>query len=371
MRIAFLPGGLYEDPTYSRVLSNLQGELTLLGHDCCILRGANGVSSIGLRPPPAADFADIPLLPSGYFSLPRLFRLAFALIRISKSRRLGIIHLHFSGCFRPWFAALLLAREISCFRLIVTFQDYRHPDFPEPSWHEMILLKVLLMRAHAITCVSEFLKALIEKDFPFVKGKIITILNGAAAPSYPPPEVSPPFSPGSYILSAGRLAPYKGMDLLVMAFHNAVERGLLSRLVIAGADFQGGQLRGLIAKLGLSGKVTLAGPQDFSGISMLMRNCLFFSLLSRRESFGMAVLEAMSHGKAVLASNAGGIPEFLTHEKNGLLVDPFKIENAADALLRLENDAPLRERLGGCAASAAAGLRWEHIARSYADNAYP
>jgi glycosyltransferase involved in cell wall biosynthesis len=56
------------------------------------------------------------------------------------------------------------------------------------------------------------------------------------------------------------------------------------------------------------------------------------------EPFGRVIIEAMAMGKPVVASRAGGPPEIITHEENGLLVPPHEDEPLAGAIARLLTD---------------------------------
>lgn len=67
---------------------------------------------------------------------------------------------------------------------------------------------------------------------------------------------------------------------------------------------------------------------------------------SHEEPLGNATLEAMAHGRPVVGTHVGGIPEMVVHQETGLLVPPRNPERLADALLRLLSDADLRTRLG-------------------------
>ena len=71
-----------------------------------------------------------------------------------------------------------------------------------------------------------------------------------------------------------------------------------------------------------------------------------FVLPSFHEGLPMAMLEAMAHGKAMVVTPVGGIPEAVQHEEQGLLVTPGQPQELADALLRLLRDADLRRALG-------------------------
>jgi glycosyltransferase involved in cell wall biosynthesis len=66
---------------------------------------------------------------------------------------------------------------------------------------------------------------------------------------------------------------------------------------------------------------------------------------SHIETFGVAAIEAMARGKAVVASNVGGLPEVVRHRQTGILVDlrPDEIAEAVSYLLRNESE---REEMG-------------------------
>ncbi|PID57416.1 hypothetical protein CSB45_07805 [candidate division KSB3 bacterium] len=68
-------------------------------------------------------------------------------------------------------------------------------------------------------------------------------------------------------------------------------------------------------------------------------------LYSSSEAFGIAIIEYMTASCAVIASNVGGIPEIITHEKNGLLVDPQNLDQLEQAVRRLLNDPQYRMEL--------------------------
>jgi glycosyltransferase involved in cell wall biosynthesis len=66
---------------------------------------------------------------------------------------------------------------------------------------------------------------------------------------------------------------------------------------------------------------------------------------SRREGFGITAVEAMMSRVPVVASDAGGIPEIVEHERTGLLVPVDDPKALAEAIGRLLDDPQLRERL--------------------------
>ena len=100
----------------------------------------------------------------------------------------------------------------------------------------------------------------------------------------------------------------------------------------------------LIQKLGIQNKVIL---QPFrQDIPDVLAAVDIFVLPSLWEAFPIALLEAMSMGKAVIGTNVDGTPEIIEHEKNGLLIELDGLEkNIADALLRLCTDHGLLKKL--------------------------
>ncbi len=76
--------------------------------------------------------------------------------------------------------------------------------------------------------------------------------------------------------------------------------------------------------------------------------CHVFCLPSIQEAFGIVFLEAMAAGKPVVAARAAAVPEVVADGSSGILVPPRDPVALADALVRLRDDASLRQRLGEC-----------------------
>ena len=68
-------------------------------------------------------------------------------------------------------------------------------------------------------------------------------------------------------------------------------------------------------------------------------------LPSRHEPFGLAVVEAMLSKVTVVATNAGGVPEIITHGEDGLLFGPGDVSSFARHIEQLVRDPELRRRL--------------------------
>ena len=87
------------------------------------------------------------------------------------------------------------------------------------------------------------------------------------------------------------------------------------------------------------------------------------------EGLGRVVLEAFARGRTVVATNAGGIPDIVTGERDGILLPPGDVDALVAGLERILDDSALAARLGAAAHATSAGWRQspEDFARRYRD----
>ena len=140
-----------------------------------------------------------------------------------------------------------------------------------------------------------------------------------------------------YIFYAGRLDHEKGLFTLL----NALKRFPSLKLKMAGK----GPLEDELKKYVIDNKlqVEFLGFQDFDNVQKLISSCSFLVLPSEwYENSPNIVLEAMAHGKAVIGSNIGGIPEEVLDGETGYLFEPKDIDGLADKIqLATENKKQL------------------------------
>lgn len=153
-------------------------------------------------------------------------------------------------------------------------------------------------------------------------------------------------------LFVGRIERRKGVELLVEAFAEVAARVPYLHLVLAGKDTHtdaGGtslrtRLETRLRRAGLGARVSWLGPVDPTRLAELYAGADFLVAPSPVEPFGLVYLEAMAAGLPVIGCAAGGVPELVTHERQGLLVTPA-VMPLAEALIRLAGDPGLRLRL--------------------------
>jgi glycosyltransferase involved in cell wall biosynthesis len=157
----------------------------------------------------------------------------------------------------------------------------------------------------------------------------------------------------SVIVAVGNLYPVKGHLFLLKALAVLRDRHpeLKWRLAIAGTDGFGGTaggegptLRRFAEEHGLADRLHLLGFR--TDVPDLLAAADIFAMPSLSEGLPMALLEAMFAGKAIVASAVGGIPEVISHEREGLLVPPGDPDGLAAALVRLLIDETLRRAMG-------------------------
>lgn len=161
-------------------------------------------------------------------------------------------------------------------------------------------------------------------------------------------------------LSVGRLTHQKGYDVLVDAFSRTAGNLPDWRLQIVGR----GELQAALQAQSVNQQV--GSRVDWPGLvadpAPFYASAEVFVLSSRYEGMPNALLEAMSHGLAVIVTNASPGPlEYVTNEVSGLVVPADDPERLAEAMLRLACNQDLRHRLGKEAASRMEQLRPENV----------
>ena len=140
------------------------------------------------------------------------------------------------------------------------------------------------------------------------------------------------------VLTVGRLIPFKAADVLVDAVARA---GDLLHLVVVG---DGPERRMLEAR---ATRATFAGFLDRDRLAEAYAAADVFALLSRRETWGVAVNEAMAASlPLVLSDRVGAAADLLVPGENGELVPVDDVDAAARALSKLAADPALRARYG-------------------------
>jgi len=237
--------------------------------------------------------------------------------------------------------------------------------FIDPAHISLVGLRAHLFRAahrwvqrqiHYYIAVSHAArKAMLSRESGLAE-KIAVVPNGICAPDVtklvPARQVREELtlpSDAPLIVCVARLEQEKDVATLVAAMGPVIAQVPDARCVIVG---EGSQRRGLeeqISRVPWGRQITLAGFRDDT-ISVIRAGSLFV-LPSLAEPFGLVLLEAMSLGRAVIATAAGGPLEIVKEGETGLLVPPSDAGALAAAIVTLLRDPAKRTTMGAAALS--------------------
>ncbi len=182
---------------------------------------------------------------------------------------------------------------------------------------------------------------------------------------------TPRAADGRTILWVGRIAPGKGLENVLAAFRRVRARCADARLLVHGARVDdhvayAARLRAIALATDLEGHVEWhdgGGAPD----AAFARGDVFVHLPDVREGLGRTVVEAQAAGMPVVTWPHGGLVDAVDADRTGRFVPVADVAAAADALVELLTDTPLRERMAAAAVAFAAGFASERTARLVED----
>jgi glycosyltransferase involved in cell wall biosynthesis len=252
-----------------------------------------------------------------------------------RDERYDIVHLHTK---RAHALSLWLPHGPGRPKYVVT----RRMDYPEGrNWYQRCLYNRRVDRVVAIsqTIADQLVAAGVGRT------KIRVIYSGIDPCRFSGASRAVRARPDVPVIgTAAVLEERKGHRTLLEAARLLKDRGYRFELALAGDGSLKERLRAMIDSLGLTEEVALSGfvsdiPQFLAGLDI-------FVLPSLYEGLGVAALEAMAAGKAVIASRVGGLAEIVVDSETGLLVPPADSESLARAMAKLLLDEGLRTALG-------------------------
>jgi glycosyltransferase involved in cell wall biosynthesis len=250
-----------------------------------------------------------------------------------------------------------------------------------------------LAKADFILGCSEHITEKIRRAFPQLAGRCGTIFNGVDPSRFSPNPAPVSSSDGARrIVWAGRISPEKGLHVLLDAFAQVLQTDPDLQLDIIGPEermrfdvmltcddadriaplsvfykersYQA-QLQERARSLGVAHRVVFRGLVEYSKTVELYRSAAVLVNPSISETFGMTLIEAMSCGLPVVASETGGMPAIVGEGGCGVLVEPGNAAALASAILRLLRDDRLRESMGRAGRKRVLeDFAWEQVANT-------
>ena len=261
-----------------------------------------------------------------------------------------IIHSHQIGA--SWYLGQA-ARQVG--HLPVLHTEHGNEFSRAANWRQSLKSRLFMHQTakfiDRFCCVSAEIARVVTRWRTIPKSKVEVIANGIEtewSDDLPSPEsvrasLGIPAS-ARVIGTVGRLAEVKRQDLLIRAIAALKDRFPVVRLLLVGDGDERDRLESLAGELKVTERVHFAGYQ--SKPEQFLRAMDIFALTSRSEGFPISLLEAWVAGLPIVCSAVGGIPDVVTHERNGLLF-PSGDETALVAhFARLLSDPTFGRSLG-------------------------
>lgn len=248
-----------------------------------------------------------------------------------------------------------------------------HGVRPLTYFPEKIVLKKCYKQAKVITVPSEFTKMMIEK----YAGKtypIEVIHNGVHFDRFQKQvdakSLKQKYQGKTVLLTVGGLWGRKGHDIVLKAISQIINGRPDIHYVMVGDGNGRAQLEELVNKLDIKEHVEFAGRQMGDDLVRYFQACDIYvhtpKIVDLKfEGFGIVYLEASACGKAIVATDAGGIRDAVIDGETGLIAADGDIDQVARQILTLCSDTELRNKLGQAGRLYAQKNSWPSIAEKF------
>lgn len=282
-------------------------------------------------------------------------------------------------------APFFIPRETEVTATIHDLAFKHYPDtFPKWDLRKLnLMLDLALARANKLIAVSESTKKDLLQFFPRLKeGKIKVIHHGfdgeffgakvsqekieAITKNYQLTRLVGGQATKNYILYVGALQPRKNLVRLIEAFNLAKKNNPEMKLVLAGeAAWLAEEIFAARAKSPYQNDIVLTGRVNFETLRALYQGARVFAFPSLYEGFGLPILEAFVSGVPVLTSDNSSLRE--VGGRAALYVDALSVEDIAEKLQHLWNDAKLRAELVAEGQAQLKNFSWDKCAKETLD----
>lgn len=270
--------------------------------------------------------------------------LASKMAQVANMQQLDLLHVHYAV---PHAVCAYLAKQMAHpdLKVVTTLHG---TDITVLAQDESLkdMIRFAINQSDAVTAVSN---DLIQetRDLLDITRPIDLTYNFVDKRIYYPREVTQFRADFAYpnekiLMHISNFRPVKRVSDVIDIF-NLVQEQVPSRLVFVGEGPDMPKVQCRIRELGLEERVHFLGKQDEIAQVISLADVLL--LPSEKESFGLVALEAMACGVPTIGSEAGGIPELVTHGDTGFLAPIGDTAAMANYAIRLLSDPQLAQRM--------------------------
>jgi N-acetyl-alpha-D-glucosaminyl L-malate synthase BshA len=280
-----------------------------------------------------------PLFECSFYSL----ALASKIAQVAKFENLDIVHAHYAI---PHALSAMLARQMledtcrntKCFKLATTLHGTDITVVGADRGMQDVV-RLAINKSDGVTAVSAYLKD--ETIRMFSPKREVTVISNFVDTSYffrsPKEEIREQLGLGDekIVIHISNFRPVKCIGDIVRVFYG-VSRKIDATLLLVGDGPERSEAENQVRELGIADRVRFLGKLD--DIVPLLSMADLMLMPSNAESFGLAALEAMACGVPVVATMAGGFPEFIVPGEHGYLLAPGDIEGMTEKSMLLLTD---------------------------------
>jgi glycosyltransferase involved in cell wall biosynthesis len=258
-----------------------------------------------------------------------------------RHENVGVIDFHFPSLETVVPAMMRFVNVLGC-RLLLSFHGRDVVDLLNLPHRLQRVWQFVLKQCDGITACSNSLRNQLKGFMPGADVK--AVYNGVDHNLFAVPRKTGRQRP--LLLQVAKFEHKKAQDITLRALRQLLHEGLAADLLLVGSDGpELDQIRALITELGLAERARVRVNVPHDDIPTIMAQADILVHPSRLEPFGLVLLEAGVVGLPVVATRVGGVPELLTDNETGLLVEPDDATALAEAIRRLLTDREFAERI--------------------------
>ena len=272
-----------------------------------------------------------------------------ALLKVIRRKQIDILHLHGYG-------ATTFGRMAAGIRRIPAIL-HEHANLTDTPWFQKVADAILEPETDIAIAVSQSTADFLIKARQLPPDKVKVVYLGVPLEEFSRPRPAAGIEaaraelgarPGDFVIGCvTRLHESKGNSYLVDAARLVIEKRPAARFVLVGEGPLRPSLEAQAASLGLGDRFTFAGfAKDVARVVSAFDVSVFPSLW---EGTPLTVFEALAMGKPIVATDADGLMDVLTHDRDALIVPRRQAPALADALVRMIDEPQTRTRLAEAA----------------------
>jgi len=310
--------------------------------------------------PAEATFQGVPIyrFPFGEIgqNMDLLMKIQQQIIKLTRTFAPNLIHRNGVGV--DSFFALTAAKTASVPLLVTLINELGTDSLSQGTLHGN-----LLQRADWVNSVSQSALIQLRQLLPEVKPRSSVIHNGIDGTAFVP-KALPTDCPR--LLCLGRLHYQKGVDIAVRAFAAVLRHVPETRLIVAGDGRERIALQQQSEQLGLAQAVDFSGWIAPEQVPAVIGSATMLIMPSRWEGLPNTALQAAMMGRPVIGARVGGLPEIVSHQQTGLLVEPEDADALAEAIVSLLKSPQRLFQLGQAAREKVQKeFGWDHYVEAY------